>query len=90
MKLHPTFGKTPLKRALQGLRLALAATVAEESSRPGELHPQALTDPYMSLSAHTALIVQPLRRVAQANGRRVLDRAKRSCGSNPLPAGDVA
>ena len=30
MKLHPTFGKTSLKRALQGLRLFLAATVAED------------------------------------------------------------
>jgi hypothetical protein len=30
MKLQPAFSKTSLKRALQGLRLALAATVAED------------------------------------------------------------
>jgi hypothetical protein len=29
------------------------------SSRPGESHPQALTDPDMNVSAHPALIVQP-------------------------------
>ena len=30
---------------------------AEESSRPGESHPQALTDPDMNVSAHPALTV---------------------------------
>jgi hypothetical protein len=29
-----------------------------ESSSPGELHPQALTEPDVNLSAHPALIVQ--------------------------------
>jgi len=28
-----------------------------ESSSPGEFHPQALTDPYVNLSIHTAPIV---------------------------------
>ena len=31
----------------------------KESSSPGESHPQALTDPDVSLSAHPAPIVQP-------------------------------
>ena len=31
----------------------------QESSSPGESHPQALTDPDVSLSAHPAPIVQP-------------------------------
>jgi len=30
----------------------------DRSSRPGEFHPKSLTDPYVSLSTHTALIVQ--------------------------------
>jgi hypothetical protein len=29
----------------------------QESSRPGESHPQALTEPYVRLSSHTALHV---------------------------------
>ena len=36
----------------------------QESSRPGESHPQALTEPDVSVAAHPALIVQPLRREA--------------------------
>ena len=28
-------------------------------SRPGEFHPQALAEPYMNVSAHTAPIIQP-------------------------------
>jgi hypothetical protein len=31
-----------------------------ESSRPGESHPQALTESYVTLSCHTALHVHPL------------------------------
>ena len=31
----------------------------EESSSPGEFHPQALTDPDVTVSRHPALIVQP-------------------------------
>src|SRR5215475_12139820 len=51
-----------------GVRLVLEAD--DKSSRPGESHPQALTEPDVSVAAHPALIVQPLRREAQANGRR--------------------
>jgi hypothetical protein len=31
-----------------------------EESRPGELHPQPLAEPYVKLSPHTAPIVRPL------------------------------
>ena len=30
-----------------------------EVSRPGESHPQALAEPYLNVSAHTAPIIQP-------------------------------
>ena len=30
-----------------------------EVSRPGESHPQALAEPYMNVSVHTAPIIQP-------------------------------
>jgi hypothetical protein len=48
----------------------MALAVENQSSRPGESHLQALTEPDVSVAAHPALIVQPLRREAQANGRR--------------------
>jgi putative glutathione S-transferase len=48
----PWAHRTILYRKLKGL---------EESSRPGEFHPQALTDPDLSLSAHPAPTVQPVR-----------------------------
>ena len=32
---------------------------SEEVSRPGDFHPQALAEPYVNLSAHTAPIIQP-------------------------------
>ncbi len=31
-----------------------------ESSRPGESHPQPLTEPYVTVSRHTALLPQPM------------------------------
>src|SRR5215471_7472302 len=48
-----------LNAALDGLRLLLAYAVRDEVSRPGESHPQALSEPYMNVSAHTAPIIQP-------------------------------
>ncbi len=41
----------------------------EESSSPGELHPQALTDPDVNLSIHPALIAQPSVASPFANGQ---------------------
>ena len=37
----------------------------DESSSPGESHPQALTEPYVKLSPHTALPTQPLDQCAK-------------------------
>ena len=41
----------------------------EESSSPGESHPQALTDPDVNLSIHPALIAQPSVASPFANGQ---------------------
>jgi len=41
----------------------------EESSSPGESHPQTLTDPDVNLSIHPALIVQPSVASPFANGQ---------------------
>ena len=82
--------KTIRKRHLDGISLHFGFAMYQSSSRPGEFHPQALTDPDVSVSTHPALIVQPPRRAAQANGRRALDPARKSCGSSRPPVGDVA
>jgi len=42
-------------------RLGRIATLVFMSSGPGESHPRPLTEPYVNFSAHTALIIQPLR-----------------------------
>ena len=41
---------------------------ASESSRPGESHPEALTEPYVKVSPHTAPPIQPALAV-RANAR---------------------
>jgi len=48
--------------------MRLAADFDEESSGPGELHPQALTDPDVSVSTHPALTVQPVNGFALPKG----------------------
>jgi hypothetical protein len=44
----------------------------EKSSGPGEFHPQALTDPDVSVSTHPAPTVQPLPDTAMANVQKGL------------------
>ena len=41
------------------LRVLCRATEDDEVSRPGELHPQALAEPYVNVSAHTAPSIRP-------------------------------
>jgi len=53
MDVCPYIGKMPVFRhQVSGLKTA-------ESNSPGEFHPQALTEPDVSLSTHPALIDQP-------------------------------
>src|SRR3954452_12455492 len=42
------------------LRVSLALGVNDQSSSPGEFHPQALTEPDVRLSPHPALITRPM------------------------------
>src|SRR6266404_352527 len=47
------------RRVLPTFTAVLATSTAVPApSRPGELHPQPLTDPYVSLSTHTARVIQ--------------------------------
>ena len=49
-----------VKGDIQLIRDALTSHVAkEESSRAGEFHPHALSEPYVSLSTHTAPSIRP-------------------------------
>ena len=47
-------------RPIQGF-LRLSATLNHEVSSPGESHPEALSEPYLNLSAHTAPTMEPRR-----------------------------
>src|SRR5215831_20051012 len=49
-----------LPRPIQRLS-RFAATENHEVSRPGEFHPEPLSEPYLNLSAHTAPAMEPRR-----------------------------
>jgi hypothetical protein len=51
----------------------------DESSSPGESHPQALTDPDLNVSAHPALIVQSPHDATSANEQTTVGLVKLSC-----------
>src|SRR5215472_12901583 len=70
------------------MRTALAAN-ENRSSRPGESHPQALTDPDMNVSAHPALIVQSAHDATMANEQTAVGLATPSCKPTALPFADV-
>src|SRR5918999_3944612 len=61
-----------------------------ESSRAGESHPHALTDPDMNVAAHPALIVQPPPDAASASAQRAPGHGGQSAGSSARSAGDAA
>jgi hypothetical protein len=61
-----------------------------KSSRAGESHPHALTDPDMNVAAHPALIVQPPPDAASASARRAPGRGGQPAGSSARSAGDAA
>jgi hypothetical protein len=49
--------------------------VNEKVSSPGESHPEALAELYVSLSTHTAPIKEPCRVLPSANGQTALAHA---------------
>ena len=57
-ELFPTNVHLPLIHITASGQLFKALKLLESSS-PGEFHPQALTDPCVTVSRHTALIIQP-------------------------------
>jgi len=62
----------------------------DEVSSAGELHPRALPEPYVSLSAHTAPINQPVASPRGAASERTASAdAERSGPATAPPAGDA-
>jgi hypothetical protein len=66
IKLNPVLIDSPPEAVLR------SADRDHESSGPGELHPQALTDPDVSVSTHPAPTVQPVPGIAMANAQKGL------------------
>ena len=58
VKFQAELCKADMKFLQACFRVVQAFETNHESSSPGELHPQALTEPDVNLSAHPALIVQ--------------------------------
>ncbi len=56
----------------------------DQSSGPGEFHPQALTDPDVSVSTHPAPTVQPVPDAAIANAQIMLDPGDLSLGASAV------
>ncbi len=56
-------------RTAVAMKNKLSPQLYELSSRPGGFHPKPLTEPYVSLSAHTALTGQPLVSTPGSSGR---------------------
>ena len=70
----------PLLGSFRPASFGVVATNGDdESSSPGESHPQALTDPDLNVSAHPALIVQSPHDATSANEQTTVGLVKLSC-----------
>jgi len=79
--LETELRQPPRQHPIELFGIAAIAKGADKSSRPGESHPRALTEPYVNLSAHTALTVQPPPDAPTANAQRAPDHGARWHGS---------
>ena len=61
MHLQVALRQPGLKLSLEGFCFLLSAAVHQPVSSPGELHPEALSELDVSLSTHTAPIMEPRR-----------------------------
>src|SRR6266508_2746509 len=61
MKLQPAFLHARGYRCPHLPRLHLCPAMHDRVSSPGEFHPEALSEPYLNLSAHTAPAMEPRR-----------------------------
>ena len=72
-----------LKIDHKALRVCLMLESDHESSRPGESHPGALSEPCVNLSAHTALPMQPSRKGTELAGQTRSSRQRLPRPSSP-------
>ena len=59
VETSPKSGDTAVDPFLKEIHVTFSKDMMTKSSRPGEFHPQSLTDPDVSLSTHPAPIAQP-------------------------------
>ena len=78
----------PIDTVAYPLGGCFAAYVDAESSSPGELHPQALTEPDVNLSAHPAPMDQPLVVYQTPTSQTSGDSAVPHHPANTMPGGD--
>ena len=83
------FGEPLLKFHQELFGVSLSLTGHRKSSGAGESHPHPLTDPDVNISAHPALIAQPLDALPIASGRTMLDLFSQFFLTNILPSDDV-
>ena len=57
-------------------------TARGRESSPGEFHPEALAEPYVNVSAHTAPIIQPGKGHQDANAQTALDGSELPAQAN--------
>ena len=68
VQLQRVLGKTIMQRSFDTLSVLAIAYYAYKVSGPGESHPEALSEPDVNLSAHTApIILLPVESPALAN-----------------------
>jgi hypothetical protein len=84
-----TFGCSQVADKTKG-SFCLSCMVAQDDkvSSPGESHPQALSEPDVSLSAHPAPIIQPQAKSPSASEQRAGSRASRFFPTSTLPCAD--
>ena len=71
-------------------RIVLIGESHHEVSRPGESHPQALAEPYVNVSAHTAPIIQSQAEGPKASSGQTAPAHDEQCRrANALPGGDA-
>jgi hypothetical protein len=82
--VHPLCQRAPTEPNARLLQPVMVAR-ERESSRTGELPPDALTEPCVNLAAHTALIVQPVRTLSHLpNAQRVQENGEPRRPTIPL------
>jgi hypothetical protein len=59
--METSLGRTTILLAPRAIKLSSFQGPPAGVSSPGESHPEALVEPYMSLSTHTAPIAEPCR-----------------------------